>query len=100
MTVSKKTIKHVANLAKLEVDENSSETFSNQVSDILEYINVLQEPDTQNVQPTNQVTGLKNIFREDVVKDYPEDKKAKLFREAPDERDGYIVVPHSITKLT
>ena len=100
MTTSKKTIQHIANLIKLEVDEKTSETFSSQVSEILSYVNVLKELDTKDVIPTNQVTGLKNIFRDDVVEEYPYQQRMKLFREVPKMRDGYVVVPHTITKLS
>ena len=100
MTTSKKTIQHIANLIKLEVDEKTSEAFSSQVSEILSYVDVLKELDTKDVIPTNQVTGLKNIFRDDIVEEYPYEKRQKLFREVPEMRASYIVVPHTITKLS
>lgn len=100
MTNTQKNISHIADLAKLEVDEKSAEIFSEKMDDVLGYMDILQEVNTDDVAPTNQVTGLRNVFREDVVVDYPEEQKKKMFREAPEVLEGYIVVPHSISKLT
>ncbi|MBU1350095.1 Asp-tRNA(Asn)/Glu-tRNA(Gln) amidotransferase subunit GatC, partial [Patescibacteria group bacterium] len=64
MKLNQKQIQHIANLARLELTEEELKKYSNQLSDILSYINQLKEADTTNVEPTAQVTGMENIFRE------------------------------------
>lgn len=100
MINTQKNIPHIADLAKLEISEKEAEDFSHKIDDVLGYMEILKEVDTENVEPTNQVTGLRNVFRKDVVVDCPEEQKKKIFGEAPQVIDGYIVVPHSISKLT
>jgi aspartyl-tRNA(Asn)/glutamyl-tRNA(Gln) amidotransferase subunit C len=97
VSVPKKVIQHIAGLAKLDINEQTSQSFSVQVGSVLEYVDILRELNTENVPPTNQVTGIKNVCREDIIREYPLEKREKLFREAPQVKDGYIVVPHSIS---
>ncbi len=59
-------VPHVAKLANLPLNEEEVEKFDKQLSDVLQYIEKLNEVDTQNVEPTSQVTGLENILREDI----------------------------------
>lgn len=65
--LSKKEVLHIAKLANLHLTEKEVRKFQRELSDILEYIEVLNELDTKGVKPTSQVTGLENVFREDVV---------------------------------
>ena len=62
-------VKKIAKLAHLNLGENEVAKFQEQLSEVLDYVEVLNELDTVNVAPTNQVTGLENITREDEVKD-------------------------------
>jgi len=93
-------VKHVAQLSRLRISEASEDVFAKQFEDVLGYMDQLSELDEQydmsSIPETNQVTGLTNVYREDKRVDYPADKRAKLFREAPEMRDGYIVVPRVV----
>lgn len=60
-----KTVKHVADLAKLGLTDQEVLKFQSQLSGILDLVNRLSEIDTNGVEPTSQVTGLENVFRED-----------------------------------
>lgn len=61
-------IKHVAKLASLTLTEEEEKKFSAQLEETVNYIEGLNEVNTDNVQPTSQVTGLENITREDMVR--------------------------------
>lgn len=61
-------IRHVANLANLTLSEDEVRKFSGQLSEVLDYIEKLKEVETKNVEPTSQITGLINLFREDEEK--------------------------------
>ena len=70
MQIDKKTVKNVALLSRLELDEKESEAYSTQLAAILSYIGKLNEVDTKNVLPTSHpLQNLKNVFRKDVLKD-------------------------------
>lgn len=60
-------VKHVAKLARLSLIPEEIKKFQEQLSEILDYVNQLKEVNTENVEPTSQVTGLENVFRNDEV---------------------------------
>lgn len=65
--LTKEEVKHIAKLAKLKLTEEEVEKFQQQLSEVLEYMKVLNEVETGGVEPTAQVTDLENVFREDEV---------------------------------
>ena len=65
--ISKETVSHVAKLARLGLTDKEAEKFSGQLSDVFEYMEVLEEVDTEGVEETSQVTGLENVSEKDEV---------------------------------
>jgi len=63
--LTEEEVKHVAKLAKLSLSEQEVKKFQGQLSEVLDYIDVLKKLETKNIEPTSQVTGLENVFRED-----------------------------------
>lgn len=64
--ITKKQVEHVANLANLELSVRQLVKFQAQLAKILEYVERLSKLDTKKVEPMSQITGLENVFREDV----------------------------------
>ena len=60
-----KDVKHVAKLSRLALTKEELEMYSDQLSSILNFVDKLNEIDTESVLPTAQVTGLKNVLRKD-----------------------------------
>jgi aspartyl-tRNA(Asn)/glutamyl-tRNA(Gln) amidotransferase subunit C len=60
-------VRHIAKLARLRLSDAEVEKFATEMTSILKYIDMLKEVDTNGVEPTAQVTGLHNAFRDDVV---------------------------------
>jgi len=58
-------VPNVAKLANLPLKPEEEKKFEKQLSDILSYVEKLNEVDTKNVEITSQVTGLENIARKD-----------------------------------
>ncbi len=81
-------VQNIAKLARLELNEQEIEKFSLQLSSILGYFDQLQEVDTDNIEPTSQVTGLKNMTRDDLVDQV--EIQEELIACAP-EREGRFV---------
>ena len=90
--LTKKDIQHIADLARLELSEEELELYGGQLSAVLEYINQLQEVDTTDVEPTAQVTGLENVWREDKIEPWREDEVQAALREAPEIEDNQVKV--------
>lgn len=65
ITVMKINVRHIAKLANIIIQEDEVEKFAYQLSQVLGHIEKLREVNTTNVDPTNQVTGLENVLRED-----------------------------------
>lgn len=57
----------MAGLAKLSLSKKDTRFFQNQLLITLNYVSRLQKLRTTGVEPTSQVTGLKNVFREDII---------------------------------
>ncbi len=58
-------VSHVAKLANLALKPDEEKKFEKQLSEILSYVEKLNEAGTKNIETTSQVTGLENIMRED-----------------------------------
>ncbi len=89
--ITKEEVKHVANLARLEMDEAEVEKFTTQLDDIISMAEQLNELDTENVEPTTHVLDLKNVLREDKVQ--PWLTREEALKNAPDEANGQVKVP-------
>lgn len=83
MKLSKKEVEHVAALARLGLTPQEIEKFQSQLSGILDYVGQLNEVDTEGVEPTAQVTGLKNVKRKDEVKKASLADPEKLLESSP-----------------
>lgn len=60
-------VAHIAKLARLELTPEEEKRMPKELSSILGYVEMLSELHTDNVEPTAQVTGLTNAFRDDDV---------------------------------
>jgi aspartyl-tRNA(Asn)/glutamyl-tRNA(Gln) amidotransferase subunit C len=65
MKISKEEVLHVAQLARLEIDPAAMDKMADQVGTILDYINSLNQVNTEGVPPTSHAIDLTNAFRED-----------------------------------
>lgn len=63
--LTEEEVQHVAKLAKLELKPQEIEKYQKQLSELLGYVEILEKVNTKDVEPTTQVTGLENIFRND-----------------------------------
>lgn len=94
MGITREKIVHVANLARLELDEASVEKFSGQIETILEYIDMLNKVDTEGVNPTAHAVYQTNAFREDEPGKHL-DREAALAN-APEQDGENFLVPKVI----
>lgn len=93
MKITQDQVKHVAKLARLSLDEQEALRFSEQLSAVFEYMECLNEVDTENVAPTAQVTGLENVYRADEIKDCDITDELLACSELPLESDQIKVKP-------
>ncbi|MBC8198741.1 MAG: Asp-tRNA(Asn)/Glu-tRNA(Gln) amidotransferase subunit GatC [Desulfobacterales bacterium] len=94
MKITKDEVVYTADLARLDLDENSINRFADQIGDILEYVDTLNSVDTEGITPTSHAIFLSNAFREDEVKESMSADKA--LANAPEKEDGNFIVPKVI----
>lgn len=91
MQLNSEEVKHIAKLARLGITDEEVEKFSSQLSDILSHAKMLEEVDTNNIEPIAQITGLKNVLFEDSEKNC--EFTDELLKQSPqDVQDNMIKV--------
>ncbi len=94
MAVTIEEVKKIAKLAKLEFKEEEIEKFTQQMNDILNYMEQLSEINTDDVEPLYHVIEVGNVLRNDEVKQsFP---KEVILKNAPVKEKDFILVPKVI----
>jgi len=76
-------IDHIADMARLHLTEDEKTLYAEQLSLVLEYVEMLNEVDTVGVEETCQVTGLEDVVRDDVVKKCDEEVRNHIIAQFP-----------------
>ena len=87
-------IAHVARLARLDLDDDTMETYRSQLGVILDHAAKVQSEDVEGVEPTAHPLGFTNPFRDDVVRESVD--RDEVLAAAPEARDGYFVAPPAL----
>lgn len=93
--LTREDVLKLAQLARLELTEAEVEEYSRELSEILQYVEQLNDVDVSGLKPTNQVTGLTNVSREDEIKDYGY-QPLDLLKNVPAVEDNQIKVKRMI----
>lgn len=91
MALTRGQVEHVARLARLALSEAEKETYTEQLSRILEHVESMNRLDTSNVPPTYHAVALQNVLRGD--KPHQSLDREKILGQAPDQEAGCFKVP-------
>ena len=91
VTVDEKLVQEIALLARLDLSEEETEMFVSQFKDILDYVSILNEVDTENVPPAYLSSANKNQPREDQIE--ASVPTYDFLSNAPQAKDDYVVIP-------
>ena len=94
ITVDRKLLEHVAEVARLKLTEQEIKKFLPQLKEALEFFSKLEEVDTNNIKPSFQPVELKNVMREDAEKECLSQDEALSLTEH--KKDGYFKGPRAI----
>ena len=83
---------HLAQLSSLQLADDEVDALQQDLSNIVGYIEQLAELDTTGVEPTYQVTGLANVWRQDEV-DQSGTVRDQLLALAPEQQNNSVKVP-------
>ena len=91
LQVDEKLVKEIASLARLDLAPDETRLFVSQFKDILDYVSVLNEVDTDDVPPAYLAFAAQSVTREDVIEEsVPTDE---FLANAPESKEGYVVIP-------
>lgn len=92
MKLSPQEIEKIATLARLDLSAKEKAMYAEQLSVVFDYIEILNEVDTKDVEETCQVTGLTDVIREDVPVECDPETKKKLIASFPDKMGNLLKV--------
>ena len=88
------TVKYVAHLARIELQEKELEVLSSQLKGILSFIDKLKELDTENIAPTSHILDINTVLREDLPKESFSSNQA--LENSPQRQGDFFGVPKVI----
>ena len=91
MSVDTDTVRRVARLARIAVEERELEPLAGELNSILDWVEQLNEVDVDGVEPMTSVTPMALKRRQDEVTDG--DRQGDVLQNAPDAREGFFTVP-------
>ena len=91
MSIDLKTIKHISKLSRISVDEQKAEKLTGDLNSIFEFIEKLNELNTDKVEPLTSVAETTLKFRSDEVKS--ENIREQIIKNSPEDNEDFFVVP-------
>ena len=94
MTIDLKTIKHISKLSRISVDDAKANKLAGDLNSIFDFIEKLNELNTDNVEPLTSVAEITLKLRADEVKN--ENIRDQILKNSPDENEDFFVVPRVV----
>ncbi len=96
--VDKKQIKHIAELAKLNLRAHKEDKLLEEVASILDYIKVLEEVDVKGIEAMGHIQEEENILKKDKIKETKDEAKKNILDSAPEKKSNYFKVDTILNK--
>ena len=94
MSIDKETVKHIAKLARISLDEKKINSLSKDLSSIMKFIEKLNELNTDKTSPLTSIINASLRTREDEVKDGK--IRDQILKNSPEKNEEFFVVPKVI----
>ncbi|MDC3022397.1 Asp-tRNA(Asn)/Glu-tRNA(Gln) amidotransferase subunit GatC [Pelagibacteraceae bacterium] len=91
MKIDKNTINKIARLSRIKLDDKESEDYIKDLNSILDWVEQLNEVNTENVEPLSNISSSILPKREDISKDT--NTSEEILENAPDKLEGFFAVP-------
>ena len=89
--IDEKLVKEIASLARLDLTNEETIMFVSQFKDILDYVSILNEVDTENIAPAYLSSANKSVTRKDEIEESVPTKE--FLANAPQSKDEYVLIP-------
>lgn len=94
MEITKDMVEYVAELSRLKLSDEQCENAQKALGEIISYMDVLNNINTEGIEPMSHVFAVKNVMRDDVVK--PSADRDELLKNAPKADDEAVIVPRAV----
>jgi aspartyl-tRNA(Asn)/glutamyl-tRNA(Gln) amidotransferase subunit C len=94
MTIDLKTIKHISKLSRISVDDEKAKKLAEDMNSIFDFIEKLNELDTNNIEPLTSVAETTLKLRVDEVKSG--NIREQVLKNSPDQNEDFFVVPRVV----
>ena len=94
MTIDLKTIKHISKLSRISVDDAKADKLAGDLNSIFDFIEKLNELNTNNIEPLTSVAETTLKLRADEVKS--ENIRDQILKNSPEENEDFFVVPRVV----
>ena len=94
MTIDLKTIKHISKLSRISVDDVKADKLAGDLNSIFDFIEKLNELNTDNVEPLTSVAETTLKLRADEVKSV--NIRDQILKNSPEENEDFFVVPRVV----
>ena len=94
MTIDLKTIKHISKLSRISVDDAKANKLAGDLNSIFDFIEKLNELNTDKVEPLTSVAETTLKLRADEVKS--KNIRDQILKNSPEENDDFFVVPRVV----
>lgn len=94
MQITKDLVSYVASLSRIKLDDNEIEEMQDQMTAIVDYMDVLQKLDTTDVEPLSHIFNITNVMRADEVG--ASSDREDILLNAPDRTDDSFTVPKTV----
>ena len=94
MSIDKDTVKHISKLSRISVDDKKAKKLEEDLNSIFQFIEKLNELDTDKVEPLTSIAETTLKFRTDVVKS--NDIRNQILKNSPEKNEEFFVVPKVI----
>ena len=94
MSIDQKTVKHIAKLARISINEKKAESLANDLNNIFKFIEKLNKLDTKNIEPLTSIVETKLFLRTDNIKHA--NIREQILENSPEKNKEFFVVPKVI----
>ena len=94
MTIDLKTIKHISKLSRISVDDAKANKLAGDLNSIFDFIEKLNELNTDNVEPLTSVSETTLKLRSDEVKS--KNIRDQILKNSPEDNEDFFVVPRVV----
>lgn len=94
MKISKELVEYLAKISKIKLNDGQAEKAENELRTAIEYMDILNELDTDGIEPLSHIYEVSNVMRKDEVR--PSYDRSALLENAPERTDETVIVPKTV----